>query len=224
MLTTPTRPRRTSLITSPTWLPTGWLVEPLHPATRDEAIALLQRVFRWEGLRSPSIALPLSLRMQRFEREIELRGLTRQSPAGKKLYQRTLSWWQRLLLWLYDVESLRYFTVRAEAQGPLVAVAGAYTRRGAPDELWGGWLGVARPWRRQGIARALLGAGLGLARRAGFRAVRLSSSDHPREAAAQELYERHGLTVVARSPWRICGLIPTGTTELVRERRLGGAR
>jgi len=83
--------------------------------------------------------------------------------------------------------------------GTLLGTTGLYLyTRDATEAVWLAWFCVAPEARRRGIGSRLLDFSIAEARRTGRRYLRLYTSDDPREADAQRLYESHGLRIVRK--------------------------
>jgi ribosomal protein S18 acetylase RimI-like enzyme len=82
----------------------------------------------------------------------------------------------------------------------LLGTTGLYLyNRDASDAVWLAWFCVATEARGKGIGSRLLDFSIDRARNSGRKYLRLYTSDDPREAAAQRLYESRGLSVVRRN-------------------------
>lgn len=78
----------------------------------------------------------------------------------------------------------------------VIGVTGLYELdEDRPTADWIGWFGVAPEARGQGLGTRLLRYTIDQARQRQKRYLRLYTSDHPNEAQANTLYERHGFPV-----------------------------
>ncbi|MBM2575014.1 GNAT family N-acetyltransferase [Jannaschia sp. Os4] len=107
------------------------------------------------------------------------------------------------------------------ADGPdgVAGMIGLY-RRAADDAPWVAWFGVGPEGRGRGLGRRLLEHAAETARREGHDRLRLYTSTHPSEAAAQRLYDRTGFRLTGRRrplSWRLAG---SPLEMLLRERAL----
>jgi len=85
------------------------------------------------------------------------------------------------------IGEVRYF-VATTASG-VVGLTGIYTLTDEAGDAWLGWYGVDERMRGRGYGRALLETTTALARDAGYRTLRLWTTDHPNFAVASRLYE-----------------------------------
>lgn len=95
---------------------------------------------------------------------------------------------------------IQYWVARDE-RGNVLGVTGLYSeRKDQKRAKLVGWHCVAEEARGQGIGEQLLDHVIAEARNAGAHVLRLYTSTHGSEAAAQPLYEKKGLKVVEEGP------------------------
>ena len=120
----------------------------------------------------------------------------------------------RLLMRLYGVSSFVSVWAAVNETGDICGTTGFYTcPQDEAEAIWLSWFCVDPTQRGQGIGGKLMEFSIAEAKRQGKQFLRLYTSDDPNEAAAQELYEKYGLTVVGEEKER------THTT-IYRELRL----
>jgi ribosomal protein S18 acetylase RimI-like enzyme len=85
---------------------------------------------------------------------------------------------------------------------------------GDPSGLYLGWFGVKKSARGQGVGEQLLVHAIAEAMRSGVPYLRLETSDEPYLAAANRLYENHGLVVFRRDQESLQATWPTVWREL----------
>ena len=89
------------------------------------------------------------------------------------------------------------YWVAVDDDGKVLGTTGLYSIEGDGDEArWLGWYCVSPAARGQGVGSALLDFSIQQTREQGKRILRLYTSNHPDEAAAQDLFEKKGLKVV----------------------------
>lgn len=159
-------------------------IEPLSDATLKNALDLVKRCFPKEfvSLEHPKIALRASLTMQK---------------SGVK------GWVIKLLSRkLAGVIEVKYWVVIEARSQKVVGISGLYSQKEDKDlAVWGGWTCV-HPYYRPyyGIALKLGNFILAKAGATGKRYLRLRSSTHPNEAAANKIYLRKGFRLIKREP------------------------
>lgn len=96
----------------------------------------------------------------------------------------------------YKVSSLQYF---AAIEGDrVVGVIGYYSYKRDPSSYWLGWFCVHPHWRGRKIGSRLLDFIIKKARKNNKKFLRLYTSDRPKEAIAQKLYEQKGFLITRR--------------------------
>ncbi len=101
---------------------------------------------------------------------------------------------------LLGYRDIQYW-VAVDEQENVLGLTGLYDQRKEQRKVkWVGWHCVAPEARGQGIGEKLLDHVIQEARSAGANALRLYTSTHGSEAAAQSLYEKRGLKVVEQGP------------------------
>ncbi|CAN1211462.1 GNAT family N-acetyltransferase [Tumidithrix helvetica PCC 7403] len=145
-------------------------IQPLSLSTLSAAIQLTNQVFPYQRLlESANLAFRLSLMS---------------------------GWLPKILFRLMSVTEARYWVALNEF-GEVIGVTGLYSYIQDKDEsLWLGWTCVAPSARGQGIGGQLVDFTIAKAYSEGKKFLRLYTSNHPNEAAAQYLYEHRGLKVV----------------------------
>jgi GNAT superfamily N-acetyltransferase len=109
----------------------------------------------------------------------------------------TSGWIPKLILRLMSVAEARYWVALNE-DGDVIGVTGLYKYlKDRDDSLWLGWTCVSPIARGNGIGGQLVDFAIAKARSEGKKFLKLYTSNHPNEAAAQYLYERRGLQVVS---------------------------
>ena len=107
---------------------------------------------------------------------------------------------RRRLLPLFGIMDARYW-VATDRTGKVIGTTGLYSRHeDAGEAVWIGWMCVDSLYRGKGVGKALLEFTITEARAQRLPFLRLYTSDHPNEEAAQGLYERHNLKIVVRIP------------------------
>jgi GNAT superfamily N-acetyltransferase len=150
-------------------------VEPLSSTTLIRSLILVRQVFPYvSALKdAPAFLFTVSL-----------------LPAGMR--QRIFS--------LFGIRDARYW-VTTDETGKVIGTTGLYSRReDAGEAVWIGWMCVDSLYRGKGVGKALLEFTITEAKAQRIPFLRLYTSDHPNEEAAQGLYERHNLKIVARFP------------------------
>lgn len=101
---------------------------------------------------------------------------------------------------LLGYRNIRYWVARDE-RGKVLGITGLYSeRKDQKKAKWLGWHCVAPEARGQGVGEQLLNRAIAEARQAGAEVLRLYTSTHGNEAAAQLLYKKKGLKVVKEGP------------------------
>ena len=99
------------------------------------------------------------------------------------------------------VEMNAKYWLAVDKNGSVVGTTGLYeTGADKGEAAWMGWMSVPKSYRGQGIGKKLVDFSIEQARADGKGMLRLYTSTYQGEAAAQGLYEREGLKVVAREP------------------------
>lgn len=94
----------------------------------------------------------------------------------------------------------RYW-VALDRENRVLGTTGLYeTTQDAGEAVWVGWLGVGNAYRGHGVGRALLNHTIETARAEGNQCLRLYTSNHRAESAAQFLYESVGLKIYRTEP------------------------
>jgi GNAT superfamily N-acetyltransferase len=96
--------------------------------------------------------------------------------------------------------NMRYWLAIDHETGQVIGTTGLYSYPDDPKALWLGWMCVDPDHRGKGIGRQLLDFSLAQAREEGATHLRLYTSNHPNEAAAQLLYESRGMTTYKTVP------------------------
>jgi GNAT superfamily N-acetyltransferase len=105
-------------------------------------------------------------------------------------------WIPKLILRLASVAEARYWFALNE-DGDVIGVTGLYKYlRDKDDSLWLGWTCVSPMERGKGIGGKLVDFAIAKSRSEGKKFLKLYTSNHPNESAAQHLYERRGLQIV----------------------------
>ncbi len=141
-------------------------VIPLDSSNLDSTIALLLQVFPYDVEQPdfPTIELPSSLNSQDHQAYFQKQHL----------------------------KMLTNFVLLSD-ENRLIGTTGLYAYQNEPAEVgWLGWFCIDPGWRGQGLGKYLLSWTIEKARQAGFQKLRLYTSDHQNEVAAQHLYERLG--------------------------------
>ena len=148
-------------------------IEHLEPNLLPAARELVSRVFPWQSL---------------IERASFWAFAHRRSP------------YMRRFMALVGVTDILDFWIAIDTQTrAILGTTGLYLyTRDATDVVWLAWFCVAPEARGRGIGSRLLDFSVNEARRTERRYLRLYTSDDPREAAAQRLYESRGLRVVGK--------------------------
>jgi len=100
------------------------------------------------------------------------------------------------------------------AHQKIIGVVGLYRMLSDADALYLGWFGVTESGRSQGVGTRLLAHAIAEAKRSGVAHLRLETTDEPYLAAANRLYERHGLVVFKRDEKSAQAAWPTVWREL----------
>lgn len=145
-------------------------IQPLTLRELDEATALARRVFPYAD---PGISFTAALAPSSGS----LAALREDDPR--------------------DPKNMRYWVARDPETREIIGTTGLYTYPDDPGAVWLGWFSVDPACRGRGIGSQLLDLSIELARQSGATHLRLYTSDHPNEAAAQFLYEKKGLRVFA---------------------------
>ncbi|MBD2179364.1 GNAT family N-acetyltransferase [Pseudanabaena sp. FACHB-1998] len=108
----------------------------------------------------------------------------------------TSGWTSKLILQLVSIAEPRYWVALNE-DGDVTGVTGLYKYlKDKDDSLWLGWTCVSPLARGKGIGGQLVDFAITKARSEGKKFLKLYTSNHPNESAAQHLYERRGLQIV----------------------------
>ncbi len=114
------------------------------------------------------------------------------------------------------IKALVYFVARDDATNQVLGVVGQYVKEtDPPGVMWVGWFCVDPAFRRHHVGQTLLAYNMDKARENGYTTMKLYTSDHLREQAAQGLYDRLGFAVTRKQP-----IARLGITLLYRERQL----
>jgi len=105
--------------------------------------------------------------------------------------------------------------VGSDDESEIVGVVGLYRVVSDPDALYLGWFGVRGAARGHGVGGRLLTHAITEAKRAGATYLRLDTTDEPFMAAANRLYEKHGLVVFRRDERSSESTWPTVWRELL---------
>jgi ribosomal protein S18 acetylase RimI-like enzyme len=100
------------------------------------------------------------------------------------------------------------------AHQKIVGVVGLYRMLSDPNALYLGWFGVTAFGRSRGVGSRLLAHAIAEAKRSGLAYLRLDTTDEPYLAAANRLYEMHGMVVFRRDESSSHGIWPTVWREL----------
>ncbi len=166
------------------------IIEALSQETLAETITLVHKVFTYEASTTnlPERALRASLHLQENQELLQAQG----------------------------VRKLEYYVALDEATKQVMGVIGQYEQAEDPSAIvWVGWFCVDPAFRRQRVGESLLTWNMQHARENGYTTMKLYTSDHPREAAAQGLYHKLGFEVTNVQP-----LEGTEYHLLYRERQL----
>jgi ribosomal protein S18 acetylase RimI-like enzyme len=99
------------------------------------------------------------------------------------------------------VRKVAYYVALDDATEKVLGVIGQYEEDGDPPEIvWVGWFCVDPAYRGHHVGEALLTWNMQNARENGYTTMRLYTSDHPREQAAQGLYQNLGFEVTRVQP------------------------
>lgn len=94
----------------------------------------------------------------------------------------------------YHLGVLQYFIVKDAGTNKTIGVTGWYVETtDSPGIIWLGWYCVESGSRRKGFGKEILEWTIDQARNMGYKTMRLYTSTHPNEVAAQSLYEKVGL-------------------------------
>ncbi len=116
----------------------------------------------------------------------------------------------------HGVRKVAYTVALDDAMKQVIGVIGQYEEENDPPEIvWVGWFCVDPAFRGHHVGEALLTWNMQDARDKGYTTMKLYTSDHPREQAAQGLYEKLGFRVTAVQP-----IEGTAYHLLYRERQL----
>ena len=165
-------------------------IEELSHETLAETIALVNQVFAYEASTAqlPERALRASLDLKENQAFMQEQG----------------------------IKALVYFVARDDATNHVLGVIGQYVKEADPPGIvWVGWFCVDPAFRRHHVGEALLTWNMHEAKKRGYTTMKLYTSDHHREQAAQGLYEKLGFAVT--------NVQPLGETDyhlLYRERQL----
>ena len=115
------------------------------------------------------------------------------------VYKRRSNPFARLLMRIGGVSSMGTIWAAINPGGDVCGTTGLYMyKKDEKEAVWLCWFCVDPEHRGQGIGRDLLEFSIEKAKESGKVFLRLYTSDHPSEAAAQELYEKYGLVVVKK--------------------------
>ncbi len=165
-------------------------IEELSHETLAETIALVNQVFAYEASTTqlPERALRASLDLKENQAFMQEQG----------------------------IKALVYIVARDDATNQVLGVVGQYVKEtDPPGVMWVGWFCVDPAFRRHHVGQTLLAYNMDKARENGYTTMKLYTSDHLREQAAQGLYDRLGFAVTRKQP-----IARLGITLLYRERQL----
>lgn len=108
----------------------------------------------------------------------------------------------RMLMRLYGVSSFINIWAAVKNGGKVCGTTGLYLdKKDEHEAVWLSWFCVDPVQRRQGIGKMLIEFSIEKAKESGKDYLRLYTSDHSSEAAAQGLYEKYGLVVFRKEKY-----------------------
>ena len=108
----------------------------------------------------------------------------------------------RMLMRMYGVTSFVNIWAARTNGGEVCGTTGLYVNKKDEHEaVWLSWFCVDPIQRGQGFGKTLIEFSLEKAKECGKDYLRLYTSDHPSEAAAQGLYEKYGLVVFKKEKY-----------------------
>jgi GNAT superfamily N-acetyltransferase len=165
-------------------------IEQLSQEKLADAIKLVHKIFAYEASwdNPPGTFLRASLHPEENKELLQERGIRR----------------------------LEYYALQDEKTDRVIGVIGQYENsEDSPDIVWVGWFCVDPDFQGQKLGELLLTWNMQNAREKGYKTMKLYTSDHPREAKAQGLYNKLGFEIN-----RVQSIPDTQYNLLYRERPL----
>ena len=108
----------------------------------------------------------------------------------------------RMLMCIGGVSSIPNIWAAINSDGEVCGITGLYVyKKDEHEAVWLSWLCVDPKQRGYGIGKMLIEFSIEKAKQSGKDFLRLYTSNHPSEAAAQGLYEKYGLLVFKKKKY-----------------------